>query len=96
MDGHWIIERDFDEVVRAISSFRCSEVTLDILPLERGAGTAVFACYVPTRPRPISVIVGEIRVERLAEGRTDLHMLNFPAWADAFIRSLVVSFGARG
>lgn len=95
MDGHWVIERDFDEVVNAISSFRCPDVTLDILPLERGTKTAIFACYVPTWPRPTSVIVGEIRVKRLTEGRTVISALGFPVWAEAFIHSLGVSLDVR-
>jgi hypothetical protein len=89
MNRQWILDRDFDSVVSTISQFKCVEVTLVIKPLQMRPDFAIFGCYIPTIPRPTSIISGKIYVRKLPDHRTEIQASNFQDWAAPFISSLI-------
>jgi hypothetical protein len=91
MDGDWIFEEDFESVAAKILDFKCTDLVLTIELLEKQSDNIVFGCYVPTIPRPTSILSGKLTVRRLPDHRTELLALNFFDWADPFIKALVKS-----
>jgi len=91
MNGKWILKKDFDSVTCLVSQFECNEVILTIKPVQRRPDFAIFGCYIPTQPRPTSIILGRIIIRRLPDNRTELQAKNLPDWADPFIQSLIKS-----
>lgn len=91
MDGEWIIEGEFNRVTLQVLNFRCPEVALDIQLLEVADDLILLGCYVPTIPRPTSIISGKILLRRLPEHRTGLRAFDFQPWAAPFLQALVNS-----
>jgi hypothetical protein len=91
MNGEWTLERDFSSVTSIVLNFKCPEVVLSIQPLEMTDDLALLGCYIPTIPRPTSILSGRILLRRLPDHRTGLRAIDFQAWAAPFLQSLVSS-----
>ncbi len=91
MNGEWIIEREFSCVTRQVLNFKCPEVVLDIQLLEMADDSVLLGCYIPTIPRPASIISGKLLLRRLPEHRTGLRAFDFLPWAAPFLQTLVNS-----
>jgi hypothetical protein len=91
MNGKWIFQRDFDSVAALVSQFECAEVVLTIKPLQTRPDCVIFGCYIPTQPRPTSIILGRIILRRLPDRQTELQVKNLPDWAEPFIQAMIKS-----
>ena len=89
MDGKWILARPHDGVVAGIPRFVHPEIKLVIKRLRKQNGSILFGCYVPTIPRPTSILTGKILVSRLSTDRTELQALEFQDWAMPFVYALI-------
>ena len=91
----WILEGELDRITSLVLNFRDPEVALTILPLFVTPKFALLGCYVPTIPRPTSLIAGKILLCRLGKDRTTLQARDFPDWAEPFLQSLLSSLSPR-
>ena len=91
MNGEWIFEREFSRVTRQVLNFKCPEVVLVIELLEMTDDSALLGCYIPTIPRPTSILSGRILLRRLPDQRTGLQAFDFQPWAAPFLQSLINS-----
>jgi hypothetical protein len=91
MNGEWIFQREFGSVTLQVLNFKCPEVELVIQPLKMADDSAVLGCYIPTIPRPTSILSGRLLLYRLPRHRTGLRALDFQSWAAPFLQSLVNS-----
>ncbi|MGA9397919.1 MAG: hypothetical protein WBV22_06620 [Anaerolineaceae bacterium] len=91
MEEKWIFDKDFDSVISDISKFKSSESDFVIKPLQVKSDSVLFGCYIPTIPRPTSIISGKILIKRLADNRTELKAINFQDWALLFLKILISS-----
>jgi hypothetical protein len=89
MNGKWIFTTDFTSITTIISEFECSEVELVIKPIQTRPDFMIYGCYVPSQPRPTSIISGEIFVRKLPDARTELRITDFPSWASPFFEALI-------
>ncbi len=89
MNGDWIFEKEFKYVAMQILDFKCAEVELDIRRLEMSDNSVLLGCYVPTIPRPTSILSGKILVSRLSDHRAAVRAIDFHSWAAPFLQSLV-------
>jgi hypothetical protein len=89
MNGKWIFNRDFSSITSLISEFECSEVELVIKPIQTRPDFVIYGCYIPSQPRPTSIISGEIFVQKLLDNRTEVRITDFPSWAAPFFESLI-------
>jgi len=89
MEGKWVFDKDLDLVASEISKFECSEIELVIKPLRIQSNSILFGCYIPTIPRPTSIISGKILVKRLVDNQTELRAIDFQDWAVPFIEELI-------
>ncbi|MCL4562318.1 MAG: hypothetical protein M1281_17115 [Chloroflexi bacterium] len=91
MDGKWVVEKDFASVVRRIMDFEPAEMPMTIKPIRMRPGFALLGCYVPTQPRPTSLLSGKLLVRSLAGSRTEVSAEDFSEWAGPFLQSLIAS-----
>lgn len=89
LNRKWVFDKDIDEVASEISNFEYAGFEFVIKPLQVRSDLIQFGCYIPTIPRPTSILSGSIVIKRLSEQRTELEMVNFPGWAAPFIKSLI-------
>ena len=89
MNGKWLFTGDFNAISSLISEFECSEVELVIEPIQIRPDFVIYGCYLPSQPRPTSIISGEIFLRKLPDGRTELRITDFPSWAAPFFESLI-------
>jgi hypothetical protein len=87
--SEYILEEDFDTVHSRVSSFHCPEEDLTIQTLETNSDSILFGCYVPTIPRPTTIIAGKIFLMRLPDHRTRLIAIDFQDWSRPFLESLI-------
>jgi hypothetical protein len=89
MNGKWLFTGDFNTITTLISEFECSDVELVIRPIQTRPDFMIYGCYIPSQPRPSSIISGEIFVRRLPDGRIELRITDFPSWAAPFFEALI-------
>lgn len=89
MNGKWVFEKDFDAVAARVAQFECVRISLVILPLAIQPDEIIFGCYVPTIPRPTSLIAGKIIVRRLGNKRAEVQAFDFQDWAEPFVSGLI-------
>ena len=90
-----ILKSDFVTIVARLAQFSGSQPGLVLKPLQIGSKRAIFGCYVPTIPRPTSLVCGRIFVRRLGENQTEIRLDGFQDWDGEFIRSLLESLPER-
>ncbi len=89
MDRKWVFNRDLDSVAGAINSYDNTEMVIKSLRVR--SNSILFGCYIPTVPRPTSIISAKILLTRLAGNRTELIATNIQEWAIPFIDQLISS-----
>jgi hypothetical protein len=90
MNGKWLFSKNINDIISVISDFRCPEVEMVITPIQSRPDFVIFGCYVPSQPRPTSIISGEIFVRSLPDERTEVRITDFPSWAAPFLEALIV------
>jgi hypothetical protein len=89
MEMKCLIDKDFDSVSLEIIQFKHPEIDLLIKPLTTRTNEILYGCYIPTIPRPTSILSGRILIRRLGEDRTELQAFGIHSWAEPFIKSLI-------
>jgi hypothetical protein len=89
MNGKWLFTCDFDAITSIISEFECSEVELVIKQIQTRPDFMIYGCYIPSQPRPSSIISGEIFVRRLPDERIEVRITDFPSWASPFFEAMI-------
>ncbi len=93
MNGKWVFNKEFGQVVERAEQFECNEVVLDMKPILIESDRVIFGCYIPTQPRPTSILLGRIILRKLDDQRTELRAVNLPDWAGPFLQALVTRIG---
>jgi hypothetical protein len=89
MELKCVINRDLGTVSSEISAFERPENDLVIRQLDSHADEVLFGCYIPTVPRPTSILSGRILVKRLGENQTELQATEVQSWAETGIMALI-------
>ncbi|HVN54156.1 MAG TPA: hypothetical protein VMT46_07480 [Anaerolineaceae bacterium] len=89
MHQEWVLTGNLDSISSLVLNFRCPEIELTILPLFITPQSVLLGCYIPTIPRPTSLIVGKILLYRSGKDSTLLQARDFPDWAGPFLHSLI-------
>jgi hypothetical protein len=89
MNVKWILQRDFETAASLVTHFEYTEVVLTIKLLQTRPDCVIFGCYIPTQPRPTSLILGRIILRRLPDRQTELQVKNLPDWTEPFIQAMI-------
>ncbi len=88
MDAQWVVEGQFEAVIERILRFECAQAPMLIKPIRRRPDFVLMGCYVPTLPRPTSLLSGKIIVRRLAGNSTEIKLAGFQSGATPFVELL--------